>query len=76
MVEDWLTGGDGVNDTTFLATDTWLASIAVAHLPASSSTLVVDSGVRLSWGAVEEMRREAAAQGFLDTASAAEAAGR
>lgn len=66
VVEDWLTGGDGVNDTTFLATDAWLASIADTPISPASSSNSSSSILAYGspWGAVEEMRREAAAQGF------------
>jgi len=51
-VEGWLVGADGVNDTAFLGTDEWLASIADTPLDA-----VLSAGS--PWGAVEEIRREA-----------------
>jgi hypothetical protein len=54
QVEGWLASPQGVNDTDFLDTDAWLASVAdspVTWLLAEGSP----------WGAVEEIRRAALA---------------
>jgi hypothetical protein len=57
-VEGWLVGSDGVNDTAYLDTDAWLASISNTPL---DSLLAFGS----PWGAVEEIRREASSSSSL-----------
>ena len=52
-VEGWLDSPEGVNDTAFLNTDAWLATLADTPLDS-----ILASGS--PWGAVEEIRRAAA----------------
>mmetsp|Transcript_25522 Transcript_25522/g.52321 ORF Transcript_25522/g.52321 Transcript_25522/m.52321 type:complete len:686 (+) Transcript_25522:83-2140(+) len=66
-VEGWLDGSEGVNDTAFLNTDAWLASIADTPL---DSVLAYGA----PWGAVEEIRREAAAAAAPFTTAASKKA--
>jgi len=62
-VEGWLDSPEGVNDTAFLNTDAWLSTLADTPLDS-----ILASGS--PWGAVEEIRREAATSSSSAAAAA------